>query len=325
VGEEVPILLAIARELRKVPELRDALRALTEGSLELVAASQSTARVLDAEGRRLLVGARTGPSVHSHDLEPFCKGEGVVGWVVEHGEPALVTDCGSDERFAVRDNQVAMPTSLVAAPMPGSSGPLGVLSMARMESPAFGSHELDLVCLLAEMAAPHLDLARLAVLSQTDELTLLYNRRYLDGVLPREMDRSRRYGHALSVLMIDLDHFKRVNDDHGHDVGDEVLGAFGDRLRALSRYADVAARWGGEEFLVMLPETAAGRAREVAERLRRGIGGQPYHTRAGAITVTLSVGVATLRPGDDRSSLVRRADDALYAAKRGGRDRVEGP
>jgi len=192
-----------------------------------------------------------------------------------------------------------------------------------MDPPPFCEADLDTLCLLAEIAAPHLDVARLAALSQTDDLTLLYNRRYLDNVLPREMDRARRYGHPLSILLIDLDGFKATNDRFGHDVGDEVLRSFGDRLRALSRFADVSSRWGGEEFLVLMPETAGDRAREVAERLRVGIGGEPHRTTAGPVAVTLSIGVASLEPGDDMTSLVRRADEALYRAKRGGRDRVE--
>ncbi len=320
--DHIATLLETARELRETPDLREALAGLTRRALELVSGSQATARVLDAEGTRLLVGARTGPSVHRHDFTPFCRGEGVVGWVVENGQAALITDCSTDARFSRRDDQIRMPQSIVAAPMHGHSGPLGVLSMARLEPPPFEEKDLALVKLLAEMAAPHLDLARLNVLSQTDALTLLYNRRYLDGVLPREIDRARRYGHALSLLMMDLDHFKKVNDENGHEVGDEVLRTFGDRLRALCRFADVAARWGGEEFMVMMPETRSERAVEVAERLRMGIGGPPYETSAGPLEVTLSVGVATLLAGDDRSTLVRRADDALYEAKRAGRNRV---
>lgn len=321
--DEVHVLLDTARELRETPDLKEALQKLTSQTLLLVPASQATARILDTDGVRLLVGARSGPSIHRNDFAPFRRGEGIVGWVVEQGEPALVTDCATDERFVTREEQVATPSSIVAAPMQGASGPLGVLSMARMEPPAFKQGELDLVRIMGEMAAPHLDMARLHVLSQTDALTLLYNRRYLDDVLPREMDRARRYGHALSILMIDLDHFKRINDEYGHDVGDEVLNLFGERLRALSRFADLSARWGGEEFLVMMPETSGARAREVAQRLCTGLGTMPYQTRAGDVTVTLSIGVATMDPEDDRSSLIRRADDALYGAKRGGRNRVQ--
>jgi len=321
--DPVPALLSTALELRSTGDLKLALKALTDHALELVSADQAVVRVLDARGSRLLVGARSGPSVHRDEFSPFEPGEGVIGWVVARGEPALVTDTATDPRFAMRPGQLNTPVSIVAAPLHGSSGPLGVLSMARFQGAAFGERDLDLVQLLGEMAAPHLDVARLAVLSNTDDLTLLYNRRYVNDVLPREMDRARRYGHDLSVLMLDLDHFKKVNDTHGHEIGDQILRGLGDRLRAFGRFADVPSRWGGEEFLVVLPETGASRAREVAERLRRGAGEQPYRTDAGPVRVTLSIGVASLQAGDDPTSLVRRADEALYRAKRAGRNRVE--
>ncbi|MBW2261575.1 MAG: GGDEF domain-containing protein [Deltaproteobacteria bacterium] len=318
----VQILLSTARELRKTPELKHALGKLTRSALELVHAAQSSLRILDAEGKRLLVCARTGPSVHLSEFTPFSPGEGVVGWVVEQGRPALVEDATSDPRFVPRPDQVDVPRSIIAAPLHGTRGCVGVLSMARLEPPAFCEDELDILSLLAEMAAPHLDVARLAVLSQTDDLTLLYNRRYLDDVLPREIDRAKRYGHPLSVLMLDLDNFKEVNDRHGHACGDEVLRILGDRLRAFSRLADVALRWGGEEFVVLMPETNGTQAREVAERLRMGIGHQPYATSKGDLVCTLSMGVACLDAGDDAVGLMRRVDDALYRAKRSGRDRV---
>ena len=321
--DPVPALLSTALELRSTGDLKLALKALTDHALELVSADQAVVRVLDARGSRLLVGARSGPSVHRDEFSPFEPGEGVIGWVVARGEPALVTDTGTDPRFAMRPGQLNTPVSIVAAPLHGSSGPLGVLSMARFEGSSFDDRDLQVVQLLGEMAAPHLDVARLAVLSNTDELTLLYNRRYVNDVLPREMDRARRYGHDLSVLMLDLDHFKKVNDTHGHEIGDQILRGLGDRLRAFGRFADVPSRWGGEEFLVVLPETSAARAREVAERLRLGAGEQPYRTEAGPIRVTLSIGVASLQAGDDPSSLLRRADEALYRAKRAGRNRVE--
>jgi diguanylate cyclase (GGDEF)-like protein len=321
-SERVEILLQAARELRQTPELKDALDRLTAIALQLVQASQSSLRILDAEGQRLLVSARSGPSVHLSEFTPFRPGEGVIGWVVEQGRPALVEDARSDPRFVARPDQVDVPRSIIAAPLHGTRGCVGVLSMARLEPPPFDQGELDILSLLAEMAAPHLDVARLAVLSQTDDLTLLYNRRFLDDVLPREIDRARRYGHPLSVLMLDLDYFKEVNDRHGHECGDEVLRILGDRLRAFSRLADVALRWGGEEFVVLMPETNGTQAREVAERLRVGIGHQPYDTSHGDLVCTLSIGVASLDAGDDAVGLMRRADDALYRAKRQGRDRV---
>jgi diguanylate cyclase (GGDEF)-like protein len=122
--------------------------------------------------------------------------------------------------------------------------------------------------------------------------------------------------------MIDIDHFKRVNDQHGHDVGDEVLCEVADRLRHVSRHSDVVARWGGEEFLAIFPETNLRQGRIVAERIRRAVGTVPFSSSAGQLYLTVSLGLANLARSDDEQSLVQRVDQALYAAKHQGRNRV---
>lgn len=162
---------------------------------------------------------------------------------------------------------------------------------------------------------------RLRALSQTDPMTGLANRRGLEEFLERECLRAQRYGEALSIIMADLDHFKRVNDEHGHDVGDEVLQHFARLLRDQMREIDLVARIGGEEFLVVVPMTGLAAATETAERLRR-------HTCAMAVSalpdgVSASFGVALWRPGDTITSVLKNVDDALYAAKHKGRNRVE--
>lgn len=157
--------------------------------------------------------------------------------------------------------------------------------------------------------------------SQTDRLTGLYNRAALDELLAKELERSERYGRTLSVVLIDLDQFKRVNDELGHLVGDRVLIAFADVLRATLRNYDTAGRWGGEEFLILCPETNAEQARVVAERICAATRVRPFET---GWRQTVSIGFAELRPRDSIDALLRRADEALYQAKNSGRDRVCG-
>jgi diguanylate cyclase (GGDEF)-like protein len=164
--------------------------------------------------------------------------------------------------------------------------------------------------------------ARTVEQATLDPLTGLANRRRLDDDLAREWDRARRYGRGLSICMLDLDHFKRINDGAGHITGDAWLRLLAGILRNTCRDTDDAYRYGGEEFLVLLPETGASAARTVAERLRQAVA-----DAAGPAAwphVTASLGVATLQPGmAEVTDLVAAADAALYAAKRGGRDRVE--
>jgi two-component system cell cycle response regulator len=167
----------------------------------------------------------------------------------------------------------------------------------------------------------HEEIYRLTIM---DGLTQVHNQRYLLDFLERELARSVRHGRPLSALMIDIDHFKRVNDDHGHLCGDFVLRELSDRIRHGVRREDLFARYGGEEFSLILVETQREDALEVAESIRRAASARPYVFDGRAVAVTVSIGVATTQgekpmlPAD----LLRAADERLYAAKQHGRDRV---
>jgi diguanylate cyclase (GGDEF)-like protein len=161
---------------------------------------------------------------------------------------------------------------------------------------------------------------QLVILSQRDPLTGLYNRRYLFERVELELERVRR-GKPLALLMIDLDRFKRVNDTQGHLRGDVLLKEIATALSATTRVTDVVGRYGGDEFLVLLPDTDAEQARAVADRVARSTRevGERFDA---ALPVTASVGIALARPDDTLTSLVRRADDSEWAAKERGGDRV---
>lgn len=166
-------------------------------------------------------------------------------------------------------------------------------------------------------------LEELGKMAATDPLTGLYNRRQGLSVLEKEMDRWFRTTDPLSVLMLDLDHFKRVNDQYGHEAGDRVLCQAADRIRDSLRPFDTVSRWGGEEFLVMLPHTRLADAAQVADRLRLRLYPPMDLGEGRVISVTASIGVATVESGVHHSSqLVEAADKALYRAKEEGRDQV---
>ncbi len=164
---------------------------------------------------------------------------------------------------------------------------------------------------------------QLRALAERDALTGLPNRRALQAALLRRLDDARLHRHPLSVLFFDLDHFKRVNDSHGHAAGDEVLVEFSRRLVRGLREGDIAFRQGGEEFVVLLPGADHGVALGIAERLRASVAGTPMPSRAGPLDVSASIGLATLRDGDSPERLLARADAAMYRAKQAGRNRVE--
>jgi diguanylate cyclase (GGDEF)-like protein len=160
-------------------------------------------------------------------------------------------------------------------------------------------------------------------LATTDPLTGLSNRRALLGALQIEIALARRHGSPLSFCLMDVDHFKSVNDTHGHAAGDQVLAAIGGLLRRGLRTPDVPARWGGEEFVVVLRQTDGTGALVAAERIRKAVESLVIDSNGKRIPVTVSIGVAEFSVEDSAETLIDRADNAMYRAKTAGRNRVE--
>jgi diguanylate cyclase (GGDEF)-like protein len=234
--------------------------------------------------------------------------------------PVLVRTLGPDSPVLAD----AMPRSrnVIVLPLLAGSEMLGVVAMQRRGRDPLGvpARALELMGQFAAHGALALRnaslLAEVQRLAKTDGLTGLANRRVFEEALDREVARAARHGSPLSVILFDVDHFKSVNDRQGHQAGDEVLRSIGRALQASARAADVAARFGGEEFVMLLPDCATDNAALVAERIRATVA-------ASAAGVTVSAGVASRAgAGIDRSELVRAADQALYQAKAAGRDRT---
>jgi diguanylate cyclase (GGDEF)-like protein len=162
--------------------------------------------------------------------------------------------------------------------------------------------------------------ATISWLARTDDLTGLHNRRSFNEIFLLALSAARRHGHPLSLISIDLDHFKVVNDTLGHSVGDLVLKEFARLMLKILREEDLCARWGGEEFIILLAHTAGDAAAALAERMRSSFAQNPGS--AAPLAMTASFGVAELQEGEEGAALIRRADDALYCAKQAGRNRV---
>lgn len=255
------------------------------------------------------------------------------------GGPACTSDVASAYPGCAAATDLGIRT-YVTVPVPGPDGTtFGTLCGASDESVELSAQATSVMETLAEMIALHLareaasvrvaeqaaalvransDLERLAL---TDPMTRLANRRHIDRELSRLASLGRRRGDDLAVIVIDVDRFKSINDTHGHGVGDQVILAVADRLRGLFRTQDVIGRWGGDEFVVVLPATGCEQAGKLAERLRDDFSSRPIATTAGLLTVTVSVGVAC-GSGVDPAGILQRADDALYVAKGAGRDAV---
>jgi len=252
--------------------------------------------------------------------------EAVAAWVVEHGQEFVTADLRDDPR--VSDTTSA---TVVAFPLPGRDRTVGALvglaGTPSAQPPRLGRRLSAALATLLEPAAAALDHAlqreRLEALSVTDDLTQLYNSRYLNLALRRETKRAARSGLPLSLLFIDLDGFKTVNDRFGHLCGSRTLVEVAAVIRISARETDVAARFGGDEFAVVLPETHGAGALAVGERVRARIEATRFLEDGPGIHVTASVGVATLPDAvDTAEGLVSAADAAMYAVKDAGKNGV---
>ena len=272
----------------------------------------------DETGRRLRLASSEGlPEDVVKELEWLEFGEGVVGAVARSQRAVFVED-------VQKGSQVPAPLpplrslglgAYACLPLLAHGRLIGTLSFGTRGRTHFAADELTVMELACNQVAMALELSRQ---TQNDELTGLPNRRAFDRTLEREMALSRRHARALGLLVLDLDHFKRVNDEHGHDAGDEVLRELSMVVRANVRSSDLLARWGGEEFVLVAPHADLSQLSELGERIRGAVAAHPFKTGP----MTVSLGGTDFSPRDNAKRLFARADDALYKAKQAGRNRL---
>jgi diguanylate cyclase (GGDEF)-like protein len=244
---------------------------------------------------------------------------------MQTGKPYLLPDIGE-----VYDNFKKPPHnhihSWLGVPLIFQDRIIGLLTIDSTMPDQFTQENIALTAAFADQVSVALENSRIYEKAQTqaitDPLTGVYNRRGLFEVGEFEFLRSRRIGRPFCVMMLDIDHFKRVNDHYGHATGDQALRRLAERCVAGSRAVDLISRYGGEEFIILLPETHLESARLVAERLRQSIMAEPFTTDAGPLRITISIGVAEATPMDTLNTLIERADAALYSAKHLGRNCV---
>lgn len=311
------MLTKLALDLQRRVDLDDLLRMVVDRTSVLLGAAHASVRLLDPGGARLLAAYRTDEPQQSEPAE-FKRGEGLVGWVAEHRDVLRSNDATNHEAFVPRPGTHVF-DAFIGAPLLAGTECMGVLS-ALGKDIEFTEEDAAVIALVAAVCSPYLEIGRLSRLSQVDPLTGALNRRGLEDSFPEVT--SETTVEPLSVIMADIDWFKRINDSYGHAAGDEVLKHVTRLLSESVRVGDPVVRYGGEEFLLVLPAVGLKRASWVAERARVAIASQPTPHGGNPIAATISLGVAERRPGESRGELLARADAALYEAKRSGRDRV---
>jgi diguanylate cyclase (GGDEF)-like protein len=325
------LLTEVGKSLASSLDARRVLETIMEKVTDLLRPDTWSLLLLDAERGELTFEIAVGAGSERLKDVRLPLGEGIAGWVAQNSAPLLIEDVRRDKRFSARFDALTGATtrSVVAVPIAGKTGVLGVLELVNsMGRASFRPEDLPLLTNLADYAAIALDNARfverISELTITDDATRLYNARHLQFVLDTELYRSRRYSYLLSVVFLDLDHFKEVNDTHGHLAGSRLLWLIGDLLRSHLRLIDTAFRYGGDEFVLVLPQTGKEQARQVVERLRALIAETVFLAEEGLdARVTASFGIATFpEDGSEKKDLIARADEAMYAAKSGGRNGV---
>jgi diguanylate cyclase (GGDEF)-like protein len=242
--------------------------------------------------------------------------------------PLIVDDALTEINLQERNSIVREGVrSVLCAPITVRGTMIGLIYLDnRMVSGVFTTEDLEVLDLLGSQAGVSIENARLYKRAVRDGLTGLYNRAFFDNFLIKSVSLSRRYNTKLSMLLLDVDHFKKVNDTHGHQAGDEVLKSLAATIEDQIRESDVACRYGGEEFVVVLTETDLEGAVTVAEKLRRVVEtlSIPYGAdgTGGTLSVTISVGVGQYHDGQERVTFIDSVDHALYEAKENGRNRV---
>jgi diguanylate cyclase (GGDEF)-like protein len=300
------------------------LSRIAELVCQLIDAKACSIMLLDANRKRLLAKAAYGLRTERMHTLSFRVGEGVAGWVVERGEPALISDVTADARFVLLPANQTPIMSMLCVPLVARGEKVGVVTATAERVGAFTQDHLELVRFVAMTIALDIENVRLHRVAVTDPLTGAYNREFLAQRLPAEIDQCNDRELPMSIAMVDVDHFKAVNDQYGHGVGDVVLAEVARRLRNAIRAGDLLVRYGGEEFLVVLPKADAGRAWEVGERMRQRVCEKAFDVGDGiALLLRCSIGIAQCKVKEEMTSLIERADDALYKAKDAGRNRVE--
>jgi diguanylate cyclase (GGDEF)-like protein len=329
--EDLLVFHRLARSLTSSFDLDNILRTILDHMERLIEAELWTLLMLDEEKQELYYAiAGGGEEVALRDLRVKV-GEGVAGWVAQHGETLIVPESVSDPRLHAADPaKLRKVRSVIALPLRGRKGTHGVIEILNPHAGQLNDYTIAFLHILADHAAIAIenanDVGRIQQLTITDDTTGLFNVRHLYDVLARELDRGHKKGVPLGLAFLDLDRFKLVNDVHGHLVGSELLARAGQRLQELSRPHDMCFRYGGDEFVILMPATGKEEAMAQAATLHKALMATRFHMKNGLeLTVSASVGVSNApEDGATVHGVIGAADTRMYDVKTNGRGHLRG-
>lgn len=332
-NDELASLIEIGKTLTSSLEIHEILETIMKQVERVIKPKAWSLLLVDKESGDLTFEIAVSPVADQLVGYRLRRGEGIAGWVALHGEPLLIPDVSKDTRFAVNiDQQLSFVTrSIICVPMKFKDQVVGVIELINSyEELDFNESDISLISAIADFAAIALENAgsykRINRLVATDDLTGLYNSRHFGQLISKELGRAKRYEEELSLVFLDLDHFKSINDKHGHLVGSRMLSEFGRLIGNNIRSSDLAARYGGDEFAVILPHTGKEQAVKLAVKLLDIMQRTTFISDESIpIHLTASFGVSTF-PSDasNGSELIKAADVAMYGAKEDGRASVRG-
>lgn len=323
---ELDVLRTVAERLNQSVEISDVTQSGLEQIIKSVGARFGYVVLSNGNGRPHMVGSYQLPPIlkdafESYPYCPSCKSfeRFMAG---EYQEPVAFVPC------PILDEVSMSYPGLICIPLHLGSRQLGVLYLIMAPQAVFSGDEINLLQTIGDQYSAAIERAGLfenaELLATIDALTGLFNRRHFFHLAQTEFDRTRRYSRPVSIVMLDIDFFKYVNDTYGHLIGDYVLQQIAERCKSVLRSSDVIGRYGGEEFVILLPETNLVLATRIANRIRRLVMDRPIVTERGEVSLTVSLGIACMEPGSNSSleQVLDYADQALYQAKGLGRNRI---
>lgn len=323
-------VLEIGKMMSSILNLRELIDFIVKKATEVLRCQKSSLMLLDEETGKLFIRGALGIPEEIIRSTQVKKGEKIAGWIAKHGEPMLVEDIETDPRTKRGNRPHYFGKSFISLPLIHKDKVRGVLNIADKKEygEIFNEDDLKYISIITNYAAIALENARLYKevkdLAITDGLTGLFNHRYFQEQLAKEINRARRYSRALSLVMFDIDNFKGFNDRYGHLTGDAILRGIANILKNNAREVDIVCRYGGEEFMVILPETDTTGARFIADKIREAVGTQlsvePELQNVGEVTI--SGGVTQYELKMEKEEFIHTTDVALYQAKKEGKNRI---